>query len=339
MDKESEAENREFQNEELMAIEAIYPDAFEKDTSSPDAYTYTLNLDEDEPDLRSPRKLVVRFFLPPTYPGQDMPVYEIASVYCGTKKVDEPMLDAIDAGFQSLYQPGQVILFEWISWLREYLEDNVERPTSHDDVQLVESTAALSIDQKEEEEEEEFEYDPEDYAYKTNQDNLNTNEAEEEHDRPTVRSLMGSNSYHTEKPPTIFSSEPLVDRKSTFVAHVAEVHNVHEVKVVIAHLLQNKKIAKATHNILAYRIIMPGGKVLQDNDDDGESAAGGRLSHLMHILEVENVVVVVTRWFGGIHLGPDRFKDINNVARNALEECGFIKNKTTKASKSNNKKK
>ena len=59
----------------------------------------------------------------------------------------------------------------------------------------------------------------------------------------------------------------------------------------------------------------------------------GRLSHLMQILEVENVVVVVTRWFGGIHLGPDRFKDINNVARNALEECGFIKNKNTKGKK------
>lgn len=82
--------------------------------------------------------------------------------------------------------------------------------------------------------------------------------------------------YHTETPPKIFTSEPLLDRKSTFVAHIAQVNNVHEVKVVVAHLLQNKKIAKATHNILAYRIKMPDGKVLQDNDDDGESAAGGK---------------------------------------------------------------
>jgi putative IMPACT (imprinted ancient) family translation regulator len=66
----------------------------------------------------------------------------------------------------------------------------------------------------------------------------------------------------------------------------------------------------------------------------------GRLAHLMQILEVENVVVVVTRWFGGIHLGPDRFKDINNVARTALADCGFIKDKHTKGntnSKSNKK--
>ncbi|KAI8968568.1 ribosomal protein S5 domain 2-type protein, partial [Mycotypha africana] len=235
MDNEEEVENRELQNEEVMALEAIYPEAFRLDASSPDAYIFTLNLDEDKPELRSPRKVLVRFFLPPTYPSRDMPVYEISSIYCGIRKIDEDMLDAIDAGFQSLFTPTVVVLFEWINWLREYLEQEVEMPTHND--------------------------------------NINT---------------------------------------------------VHEVKVVLAHLLQNKKIAKATHNILAYRIMMPDGKVLQDNDDDGESAAGGRLAHLMQILEVENVVVVVTRWFGGIHLGPDRFKDINNVARKTLDELGYI---------------
>ena len=31
-----------------------------------------------------------------------------------------------------------------------------------------------------------------------------------------------------------------------------------------------------------------------------------------------NVMVVVTRWFGGILLGTDRFKIITNVAKDAL---------------------
>lgn len=84
-----------------------------------------------------------------------------------------------------------------------------------------------------------------------------------------------------------------------------------------------------------------------DNDDDGETAAGGRLAHLLQILvrfslchvydllniynvvlplrqEVSNVLVIVTRYFGGIHLGPDRFKHINQAARNALELGGFL---------------
>ena len=36
------------------------------------------------------------------------------------------------------------------------------------------------------------------------------------------------------------------------------------------------------------------------------------------------MLVIVTRYFGGIHLGPDRFKHINQAARNALEAGGFL---------------
>jgi hypothetical protein len=48
--------------------------------------------------------------------------------------------------------------------------------------------------------------------------------------------------------------------------------------------------------------------------------AGGRLAHLLLMMEVKGMIVVVTRWFGGIQLGPDRFKHINTVARMQIEE-------------------
>lgn len=64
-----------------------------------------------------------------------------------------------------------------------------------------------------------------------------------------------------------------------------------------------------------------------DCDDDGETAAGGRLAHLLEILELENVLVVVSRWYGGTLLGPDRFKLINQAARDALEKAGFLDDK------------
>ncbi|XP_010895253.2 protein IMPACT isoform X4 [Esox lucius] len=41
------------------------------------------------------------------------------------------------------------------------------------------------------------------------------------------------------------------------------------------------------------------------------------------ILDVRNVLVVVSRWYGGIQLGPDRFKHINNSARNVLVQEGY----------------
>ena len=88
--------------------------------------------------------------------------------------------------------------------------------------------------------------------------------------------------------------------------------------------MENTKIARATHNILAFRVTTPSGNVLSDCDDDGESAAGGRLLHLLSIVGAENVCVVVSRWYGGIHLGPDRFKHINAVARQMLAAHGYI---------------
>lgn len=55
--------------------------------------------------------------------------------------------------------------------------------------------------------------------------------------------------------------------------------------------------------------------------------------YLQLLQEVNNVLVVVTRYFGGIHLGPDRFKHINQAARNALELGGFLDVPESTASK------
>ena len=37
-------------------------------------------------------------------------------------------------------------------------------------------------------------------------------------------------------------------------------------------------------------------------------------------MSCNNTLLVVTRWYGGIHLGPDRFKHINSVARDLIEQ-------------------
>ena len=45
----------------------------------------------------------------------------------------------------------------------------------------------------------------------------------------------------------------------------------------------------------AYRLVGPGGRVIQDCDDDGEIFAGSRMLHLMEKVDVRNAVVVVSR--------------------------------------------
>ena len=72
---------------------------------------------------------------------------------------------------------------------------------------------------------------------------------------------------------------------------------------------------------------------MQDYDDDGESAAGGRLLKLLALVGAENVVVVVSRWYGGVLLGPARFTHINNAARQLLDNCGYVISKQSKTSK------
>ncbi|KAJ8901095.1 hypothetical protein NDN08_004955 [Rhodosorus marinus] len=124
-----------------------------------------------------------------------------------------------------------------------------------------------------------------------------------------------------EEIPAIYSGSPFTDRKSTFQAHLAEVHSEADLSAFLRALQSVNKIASATHNILAYRFVdETTGSLCQDFDDDGEAAAGKRLLHLLKMLPAENVAVVVSRWFGGIHLGPDRFKHINNAAREAFLE-------------------
>ncbi|XP_051879613.1 protein IMPACT [Pristis pectinata] len=124
--------------------------------------------------------------------------------------------------------------------------------------------------------------------------------------------------------PPMAHGEPITDRRSTFQAHLAPVVMLKQVKLHLQKLYENKKIASATHNIYAYRIYCEDKQTfLQDCEDDGETAAGGRLLHLMQILDVRNVLVVVSRWYGGILLGPDRFKHINNCARNLLIDEGY----------------
>ncbi|EJT47656.1 regulation of amino acid metabolism-related protein [Trichosporon asahii var. asahii CBS 2479] len=130
--------------------------------------------------------------------------------------------------------------------------------------------------------------------------------------------------------PEIYTSEAITDRKSAFVGHCARISAEADVAAIVAHLLEDKKIARAAHpTIWAYRLARdtggPAGIVTEgDYDDDGETQAGSRLKHLLEILDVRDTVVVVTRWFGGIHLGPDRFKHINQAARDAMELAGVL---------------
>lgn len=118
----------------------------------------------------------------------------------------------------------------------------------------------------------------------------------------------------------IIHSDPVVAMKSTFIAHLARVSSRAGCEAVVDQLYQDLRIARATHNMRAYRFRDPdSGSLVCDNDDDGEDAAGGRLAMLLDAMKAEDVIVVVTRFYGGVLMGPLRFKVINDVARQLIE--------------------
>ncbi|CAH0029263.1 unnamed protein product [Clonostachys rhizophaga] len=133
-------------------------------------------------------------------------------------------------------------------------------------------------------------------------------------------------------------SEPIVDSRSTFLAHVAPVRSPDQARLYVAQLLaSDRRIRSATHNMTAWRIRGEGGASYQDCDDDGETAAGGRLLHLMQLMELWDAMVVVTRWYGGVKLGPRRFAVINAAARDGFVRAGMVKEKEKEKDKKKGK--
>jgi len=124
----------------------------------------------------------------------------------------------------------------------------------------------------------------------------------------------------------VFTSDIIVDRKSIFQAFYANISSAPEAEQFRQQLLQNNKIKNATHNMFVWKV-NENGIIKSDSDEDGESGAASRMMHLVDLTGACNFAVIVSRWYGGIHLGPDRWKHINNSLRTILDEQGQIKRK------------
>ncbi|KIL70366.1 hypothetical protein M378DRAFT_619358 [Amanita muscaria Koide BX008] len=267
-------------------------------------YTVTLSLPYDgTPD--EPITLRVLVSLPPTYPSSSPPQLQLLSKYVGNFGADSALFGAILRTYISVngvdWSPDTVCAFDG-------LQNVIERCTSWYEERLSADKASelLRMDAKEDKMVE---------------------------SKPSVSARPGteiggqgdaSSALDLTTGIEVFVADPIVDRKSVFVGRACRLTDPTQVPYIISMLRADKRIARAAHpTIWAYRCQV-GSTLYQDNDDDGETAAGGRLGHLLQILELDDVLVIVTRYFGGIHLGPDRFKHINNAARNALEVGGFL---------------
>ncbi|KRS15999.1 YigZ family protein [Roseovarius indicus] len=106
------------------------------------------------------------------------------------------------------------------------------------------------------------------------------------------------------------------DRGSKYAVSGGKVTSREEADAFLAELKRDKKFAKATHNTWA--VILSDGTPLKG--DDGESGAGNVILRMLEREGVSDRIVVVTRWYGGKHLGGDRFRHVQTCVRAWLEE-------------------
>lgn len=209
---------REDLNDEIEAINAIYPDSL-------------IALGSMFQLLVPDRDIIVQLSFPSAYPAELPHILSVSSkTYENNDNFNKAALEDL---LKSNFFPDQVCLFEFIEAIRETYEEPITDPLP-DDAPSVEHEVTKD--------------DIADYIFK----------------------------YWT-------SSNPLVDRKSTFVGFAAKVDSAEEFHALLQLLKEDKHIQRATHNITAYRIKNANGTIVQDCDDDGETAAGGRLLHLLAV--------------------------------------------------------
>jgi putative IMPACT (imprinted ancient) family translation regulator len=102
----------------------------------------------------------------------------------------------------------------------------------------------------------------------------------------------------------------ITDRGSKYAVSGAGCASDLEAKAFLKTLLRKKKFAKATHN--SWGLLTDQGPL---KNDDGESGAGMVIVRMLEREEVRNHIIVVTRWFGGKHLGGDRFRHVQEAVR------------------------
>jgi len=113
----------------------------------------------------------------------------------------------------------------------------------------------------------------------------------------------------------------IIDRGSKYSVSGGKVLNREEIKAFLTKLKTPKKYAKATHHSWAARLSRDG-KIWETKQDDGETGAGAVILRIMQKQNYVNSIVVVTRWFGGTHLGTDRYKHVQDATKLILEKSG-----------------
>lgn len=107
-------------------------------------------------------------------------------------------------------------------------------------------------------------------------------------------------------PPIQAAEYQITEQRSRFLAEARPVASLDEVKAVVA--ARRKKLRKANHHVWACRFHDENGRLVEQARDDGEVGRPGMaLLELLRRNDTEGLLIV-SRVFGGVKLGPGGVK-------------------------------
>ncbi len=113
-------------------------------------------------------------------------------------------------------------------------------------------------------------------------------------------------------------------KKSKFIANLIKVDNQEMANEKLKEI--KKKYHDARHNCFAYRVYEDDNLIERFSDDGEPSGTGG--SPMLNVLQkndIANVLVVVTRYFGGILLGTGGLiRAYSDATLNAISDINFV---------------
>lgn len=116
----------------------------------------------------------------------------------------------------------------------------------------------------------------------------------------------------------------IIEKKSRFIANAYHINNKDEAENIINNL--KKKYYDAKHNCFAFCVFDENDNLIEKCSDDGEPSgtAGTPILNVIKKNNLNNVLIVVTRYFGGILLGTGGLTRVYSATANKAIEDGII---------------
>lgn len=233
--------------EEIDAIEAIYPECVEKLADQ----IFNLKIPNHE-------DVSMQLSFPSGYPEELPNVIQVvtrnAILYPDNNYIEKRFREILD----EIFNPGDVLVFELLGEVDQFLEQ-YEADHAEEVQKLNEKLEQIHIQE------------------------LKLKEKQKREAQSSASHSPEPQTKEIDYTAGWTQSEPITDRGSTFIAYAREVKSVEEAQENFMHLIQDRRIARSAHNMNAWRIKGLNGVSYQDCDDDGETAAGLRMLHLLTV--------------------------------------------------------